>query len=44
MEKRRVRHGLALAGAAVAGAAVVAALLYGLWILALEVLWETVKL
>jgi hypothetical protein len=44
MEKRCVRHGLALAGVAVAGAAAVAALCYGLWILALSVLWETAKL
>ena len=43
MEKQRWRHGLALTGIALAGAAVVAAALYGLWVLAMVVFWETAK-
>ena len=41
MEKRRIRHGLALAAIGIAGAAAIAAVAYGLWILAILVLWET---
>ena len=37
MEKRRVRHGLAVAAIAVAVAAVVAAVLYGLFVFAMSV-------
>jgi hypothetical protein len=41
MDKRRVRHGLAVAAGAIAGAAALAALLYGLFVLGMIVLWGT---
>ncbi len=37
MEKRRVRHGLALAAAAIAGAAALAGLLYLLFVLGVTI-------
>ena len=44
MGKRRVRHGIALAGAALAAAVALAAVLWGAWVLFLGVFWETVVL
>ncbi|HEX2196763.1 MAG TPA: hypothetical protein VHJ76_07535 [Actinomycetota bacterium] len=44
MDKRRVRHGMALAGAALAAAVLLAAVLWGAWALFLDVFWEGVEL
>lgn len=41
MDGRRVRHGLAIAGAAVVGAAALTATLYGAYFLVLWLFWET---
>lgn len=43
MDRRRLKHGFAIAGAAIAGAAVVAAVLYALWVLVVALLWEVVE-
>ncbi|MDQ3952529.1 MAG: hypothetical protein M3279_06145 [Actinomycetota bacterium] len=44
MGKRRVRHGIALAGAALAAGVVLAAASWGAWVLFLGVFWEGVEL
>ena len=44
MGKRRVRHGIAMAGAALAVAVVLAAALWAVWVLFLGVFWDTVEL
>lgn len=40
MDKRRLLHALGIAGAAVAGAAVV----YAVWVLVLDLFWDSVVL
>jgi len=44
MDKRRVRHGIALAGAALAAAVALAAVLWAAWVLFLGVFWDSVEL